>query len=304
LFDNGGYFLDNGATVCDVCHIEAEKTNLSCEKLRELAGIKRVVLPEHLYPDQPYDKWGNPILPNGQRTMGELMQDASVLKILTEGGVMGQFTWRVKYPRTFHLDWSPGKTDDDRVLKDDSQFQGQEVVVTLKMDGENTSLYSDYMHARSLDFQSQDDRDWVKATWARICGDVPEHHRVCGENLFAKHAIKYEALPSYFMMFSIWDDRNDCLDWNETKVWAGLLGLEMVPVIYEGVYDRALVQKAFEPYRGTNEGYVLRLVRKFPYGAFRRSVAKFVRAGHVPEHGLHWRRRMIEKNGLAVGARP
>ena len=54
---------------------------------------------------------------------------------------------RVKYPRTYHLPWSEGRTDDDKVLSDDSQFIGKYVVVTEKMDGENTTIYSDgYLH--------------------------------------------------------------------------------------------------------------------------------------------------------------
>ena len=48
---------------------------------------------------------------------------------------------RYKYPRTYHLPFSPGFTSDDKVLKDDSYFRGKEIVVTEKMDGENVSIY-------------------------------------------------------------------------------------------------------------------------------------------------------------------
>lgn len=50
-----------------------------------------------------------------------------------------------KYPRTYHLPWSLGKTDDDKTLKTTEIFKNKKVVVTLKMDGENTTLYKDYM---------------------------------------------------------------------------------------------------------------------------------------------------------------
>ena len=73
-------------------------------------------MPPHLYRDQPYDKWGNPVLPNGTRLRGELFDDASVQKVLAP--VLALFTDRVKYPRTYHLPWSPGLTDDDRKLDD------------------------------------------------------------------------------------------------------------------------------------------------------------------------------------------
>lgn len=42
---------------------------------------------------------------------------------------------RIKYPRTLHLPWSPGRGDDDKVLS-----EGQ---VEEKLDGENTPIYQD-----------------------------------------------------------------------------------------------------------------------------------------------------------------
>ena len=162
LFDDGGYYLDNGATLCAACHVRAEMTVIACDAIRTAihsgAGSGQVVLPPHLYPDQEYDKWGNPILPNGQRLRGELFDDGSVQKILAAGGVLGEFTTRVRYPRTYHLPWSPGATDDDRVLPDVRHFEGQEVVVTAKMDGEQTTMYTDYLHARSIDWSRHPSR--------------------------------------------------------------------------------------------------------------------------------------------------
>ena len=58
---------------------------------------------------------------------------------------------RVKYPRTFHLPYSPQRGEGDKVLPSDDIFRGKPVVVTEKMDGENTTLYADYLHARSID---------------------------------------------------------------------------------------------------------------------------------------------------------
>ena len=88
LFDNGGYFLDNGATLCENHHVQAEQTVLSCEEIRAAAGIATIVLPDHLYPDERWDKWGNMILKDGRRIRGELFNDESVQKILSAGGVL------------------------------------------------------------------------------------------------------------------------------------------------------------------------------------------------------------------------
>src|SRR3546814_14895421 len=101
------------------------------------------------------------------------------------------------------------------------------------MDGENTTLYRDYIHARSVDGRSHPSRDWVKQFRSGIAADIPEGWRVCGENLFAKHSIHYTALPTYFMEFPIWHDRNMRLGWDEMLEWFEWLGLQPVPVLYE-----------------------------------------------------------------------
>ena len=51
LFSDGGYYLENGATVCERHHIECEQTIISVEQIREFAGITKPVLPEHMYSD-------------------------------------------------------------------------------------------------------------------------------------------------------------------------------------------------------------------------------------------------------------
>jgi len=41
---------------------------------------------------------------------------------------------KIKYPRTYHLPDSPGRTSDDKVIQDISPFLNQLHVVTEKMD--------------------------------------------------------------------------------------------------------------------------------------------------------------------------
>ncbi len=299
LFSNGGYYLENGASLCEEHHIAAEQTTLSCDEIREKAGITRIVIPDQLYDDNAYDKWGNIILPTGNRLKGELFYDESVQKILKQGGVLDLFQKYVKYPRTMHLPWS-NLLKDDRILENDEHFIGREVVCTLKMDGENTTMYNDKIHARSLDSASHETRNWVKGLWARISWMIDDNMRLCGENLYAVHSLKYDSLPSYFMLFSVWVD-NVCLSWKETEEYAGILGLQTVPVIYQGIYDREKIEKAFAKYADTNEGYVIRLADQFLYSDFRRSIAKYVRPQFRQavnnSHG-HWISKKIETNTL------
>lgn len=299
LFADGGYYLENGASVCGEHHMLCEQTVISTGDCREAAGIAEVVLPDHLYRDQEYDKWGNPVLPNGQRLRGELFWDPSVQKVLRQGQVLDLFTHHVKYPRTYHLPWSPGLTKDDRQHRDMSNFQGREVVMTLKMDGENTTMYQDHIHARSVDSGGHLSRNWVKGFHAQRQGDIPHEWRICGENLYAKHSIAYDKLPSYFLGFSVWNDRNECLSWDETLEWFDLLDIIPVAVLYRGIYDEKRIkdlEKDFDFDR--DEGYVLRVTDSLSYGEFRNCVGKFVRKDHV-QTAKHWfRGQVITPNKL------
>jgi hypothetical protein len=137
LWSDGGYYLENGATVCEKHHLDCERTVIPLENVRHYAGITKIIVPDQFYPEQPIDKWGNYILENGRRTRGELFFDESVQKVLRDGGVLDLFTPYVKYGRTWHLPWSPGAHDDDKTLNDASQFYGKRVIITKKMDGEN-----------------------------------------------------------------------------------------------------------------------------------------------------------------------
>jgi len=295
LFTDGGYDIDNGVTVCGQCHLDAERTFITPDEIRALAHIKTVVLPPHLYSDETYDKWGNPYLPNGQRLKGELFDDESVLKALSQ--VLTQFTDRIKYPRTYHLQWSPGLTSDDRMLSDLSELEGHEVVVTLKMDGEQTTIYPDgSCHARSIDSGSHPSRDWVKALAGRIGPQLPQGWRICGENLWAKHSIHYTDLKSYFLMFSIWDGLK-CLSWEETEEWAKLLDLHTVQLLSHEKFDPKPWQGFLlgQHLSGEHEGYVVRRAESFHYRDFRKKVGKYVRAQHVHTHG-HWMKEQVVKN--------
>jgi len=300
LFDCGGHYLDNGAALCQDHRLASDTTEISVEALRKHAKIVRVVIPGHFYNDERYDRWGNQVLPNGTRLRGELFQDESVQKVLSLGDALRLFSWWVKYPRTMHLPWSQGITSDDRILLSLAHFLGLEVVVTEKFDGENTTIYADYLHARSLDGVSHPSRDWVKNFSSKFAYSLPEGWRLCGENLFARHSIGYDNLDSYFYGFSLWDDTNTCLGWDETLEYFEILGVKPVREIWRGVFDEKAIKALYDPEKdwGRCEGYVVRLAGSFHYRDFRKAVAKFVRQGHVQTDD-HWMKGQITPNLLA-----
>lgn len=190
-----------------------------------------------------------------------------------------------KYPRTFHFDYSPNVQNDDRMHQNIDFLKDQKIIGSIKMDGECTSMYPDYIHARSIDSKHHESRSVVKQIHASIKHMIPGGWRICGENLFAKHSIHYKNLKSYFQVFSVWDQYNIALNWNDTKSFCNDLNLETVPVFYEGIFSKQHISMLFKAYEDFStdpvEGYVVRLACEFHYNDFTSSTAKYVKKNHV-----------------------
>jgi tRNA splicing ligase len=126
--------------------------------------------------------------------------------------------------------------------------------------------------------------------------------------MYAKHSIYYQHLKSYFYVFSIWNDKNVALSWQDTCDYAALLGLQVVPVLCSGVFDsiedmRKPIDENLKKHSETNsdeiEGYVIRLAGPISYRDFRISTAKTVRKNHVqsPEN---WMTQAVIPNKIKV----
>lgn len=204
---------------------------------------------------------------------------------------------RYKYPRTPHLPWSPGKTNDDKVLKSIDHLIERDVVGTIKMDGECSTLYRDFLHARSIDSSNHESRSWLKGFHASIKHLIPEGWRVCGENLYAVHSIEYTDLESYFVGFSLWDDKNLCLSWHDTLSFFEEVGITPVTAISTVGTPISTVDKRFHMFFSDHEGYVIRVTDAFKYEEFGKCVAKYVRAGHVQTE-QHWMNKKVIPNRL------
>lgn len=200
-----------------------------------------------------------------------------------------------KYPRTPYLPWSPGLSGESLII-DPASFEGRSVVVTEKMDGENTTIYRNAIHARSVDSGHHPSRSWVKNFHAQIARFIQDGYRICGENLYAEHSIRYDELESYFYMFSVWTDQNVCLDWTSTGVIASFLHVPTPRVMYEGIYSEGAIRSIYIDAERC-EGYVVRIRDSFHYDEFNQSVAKWVRPGHIQTND-HWMHGAFRKNLL------
>ena len=214
-----------------------------------------------------------------------------------------------KYSRTFHLPWTAHKTTDDKIWDEGElvkAFWGKEILITEKMDGENTTVYHDgSFHARSIDGRSHPSRNRMVGIAKGLGAQLPLGYRLCGEYLFAEHSISYTNLPCYYMVFGIYDDTNFCLSWDETEYVAKEIGATLVPVLFRMPWEQYYkdhqlwtrsIMGTFHHFNEC-EGYVIRTTEGFPYEELGSHCGKYVRKDHV-QTDEHWMHKPVTPNGL------
>jgi RNA ligase len=207
-----------------------------------------------------------------------------------------------KYCRTYHLPFSRGLINDDKRIEDEFCFDGKTVEISIKLDGENSSIYNDGYHARSLSSAHHPSRTWLKGFIPTFQHLIPENWRICGENLYAKHSIEYTELETYFYVFNIWNAENYCLSLTDTLKWIEKLSLTKVKTLdileIKGD-DFSKVEKIYnQVVADGEEGIVIRNVESFHYNDFGKNLAKAVRENHVQTDAIHWASAPVIPNKL------
>lgn len=212
----------------------------------------------------------------------------------------------MKYPRTYHLPWSPGATSDDKKLQDGwfDFYKGKEVVFTEKLDGENTAMTHYDVYARSHGAPTRS--PWSRNIWDpsdglywKIKQYIGPNETIYGENLYGEHSIHYDCLSHYWHMFAV-NDGNMWYSWDEVKEFAKILGVPHVPelercVLREEGEVKEIIDELMNNYtsyyanRSGREGIVMRITDSFPVVEFPHYVCKYVRANHV-QTDEHWTR--------------
>jgi hypothetical protein len=214
-----------------------------------------------------------------------------------------------KYGRTFHFDFSPGTTSDDRINSkwrtEIKQFE--KVVHTEKLDGENTCLSELGVFARSHAEPTR--HAWsnhLKEKQSLIVNDLKSMNlEIFGENVYAIHSIIYPKLDAHFYVFGV-RILDKWLSWEETKWYAEMFDFPVAPELgFQLTTDPELIkqevlrlsneesvfgslQNNSNPLRPcTREGLVTRNIEEYDVDSFAKNVFKFVRKDHV-QTDVHW----------------
>jgi hypothetical protein len=106
-----------------------------------------------------------------------------------------------KYNRTYHVTWSAGATNDDKIADSVQSLINIPIVITEKMDGSNTSLERNGCFVRTHSGSpTHISFDGLKALHATIKFKIPDNIQIFGEWCYAKHSIEYSELPGYFFV--------------------------------------------------------------------------------------------------------
>ena len=212
-------------------------------------------------------------------------------------------TNKIKYPSTRYLPCTKHRDPNDKMMseKEYDLLLSEETVVLEKLDGENCSLYSDFIHTRSIQGMTRHpSRSHIKQLWGNIKHMIPEGIRICGENVYAKHSIYYEDLPSYFMVFSVWKDYYS-YPWEAVEALCDDLGLITVPVLSgPKIHTRKDIDAIIASLdTSKQEGIVIRTAHGFMYNDFDVAVGKWVRENHVTTNE-HWLNQPVVPNKLKI----
>ncbi|WP_440856997.1 RNA ligase family protein [Pseudomonas syringae] len=272
------------------------------QAIQEIAGLVNISIPTQCYESFSYDRWANQILNDGRRVRGELFWLEDVQAILASENILKLFVPWAKYPRTFLLPWVEAPTFGDKKMTNASELEGQRVIVTEKMDGENITIYREYFHGRSVDGPAHPSRDWLKTFIEVIGKKIPDGLRLCGEYLYARHSVSYSDLESYFLGFSVWDQHDQCLSWDETIQVLESLAIKPVAVLYDGIFDPIQIDAAWRRSGlPDSEGYIVRSAGRMTVSQFRHKCGKFIRNGYVQSEPIRDNRlhgRPIKVNSL------
>ncbi|CAN7445611.1 RNA ligase family protein [Rhizobium leguminosarum] len=127
---------------------------------------------------------------------------------------------------------------------------------------------------------------------------MADGERIVGENLYARHSIGYDDLPSYFLGFARIIE-GEVQSWDLTLARFEELSIVPVSTLYRGPYKAGLFEDtAASLDRTKQEGFVVRIADAFPETEMPVRMGKYVRDNHVQSE-THWMQSELIPNRLA-----
>jgi len=222
----------------------------------------------------------------------------------------------IKYPRTQHLLGSQlQKGDEDLRIASPTELKGRFLVVEEKLDGANSAISFDDDGAMILQSRGhvlaggprerQFDlfKRWANAHRDALWNVIGNQYVVYGEWLYARHTIRYDRLPHYFLEFDVLDrDADGFLSTERRRKLLAKAPFVSVPVLSQGPRDHLDSLIGPSPFSSTDtmEGLYI----KWEEDGFVRGRYKYVRTSFtqaVDEEGIHWLERPLEPNLLSSG---
>lgn len=213
----------------------------------------------------------------------------------------------MKFPRTYHLPWSPGATGDDKVFSQEGVLELLNIplVITEKLDGENQCWTSDSWHLRSENSTSGGVlRSKSKSKWAEVRHLIPAHEFWFIEDISNTHSIEYSDHLYDFFVIAIWNQRDglfESYDFISDRVARiAVDGLTVVPFIEKVAFSTLNCFKIYTDTEankssvlgGEREGLVC--VADGPLLGWSSYSAKWVRPNHVKTDS-HWTRNCLRR---------
>ncbi|MGY8607525.1 RNA ligase family protein [Gluconobacter cerinus] len=162
-----------------------------------------------------------------------------------------------KFASIPHLQGSAVQDGDSRVMVPLSHLMGRLVVIEEKLDGGNSGICFDedcVLHLQSrghfLEVGNRSNwrerhynpmKDWATAFADDLYYVLTDRFILYGEWLYASHAVFYDRLPGYFVVFDIYDRHEGrSLGRQAREDICHRLGLPMAPRIWSGLFDGRL----------------------------------------------------------------
>jgi len=224
-----------------------------------------------------------------------------------------------KYGRTYHFNFSPGSTSDDRINHaywNDIKIiesNNSSIVNLEKLDGENNCINQYGVFARSHGAPTTS--PWtshLRQKWNLIKNDLGDIE-IFGENIYAIHSIEYKNIENHYYVFAV-RVLDKWLSWEEVEFYASIFDLPTVPVLKyvndfsdekifkNDILELSKLNSKYDSYDVltnlpcTLEGIVSRNIGEYDVDKLSNNVFKYVRKGHVKtdEHWTrNWRRAKL-----------